>query len=386
MDRTILHINIPNFAVALECVRFPRLHGRPVAVAALGGERARLASVSPAAGAAGIVAGMPVYRARRLCRDLTVLPLDESYYSSGNARLAAILLNFSPVVEPYRFGRAHSDVTHTARTAGRAVDMGWQTLKEIHAQLRLAGTAGVGANKLLSRISSQVAPANAVQAIRRGHEQKFLAPLWSNYLPAVTATVWQELQELNLLRIGEIARFAAPDLVMVFGKLGGVLFEQAHGIDDTPVVSPDSARATEIIHGAVLAPDANDAALLQTQLLPLVERASEELRLKKCNTGKLRMEITFSDGKKAMGQTPLRSPAFLAQALYPAARELLYRLTRRRVRVRTIILALGKLSPQARQLDLFSPPTPARAEKLQLAMAAVRARCGEKAVGYVRVN
>lgn len=386
MERTILHINIPNFAVALECVRFPRLRGRPVAVAALGGERARLASVSPAAGAAGIVVGMPVYRARRLCRDLTVLPLDESYYSSGNARLAAILLNFSPLVEPYRFGCAHSDVTHTARTAARAVDMGWQTLKQIHAELRLAGTAGVGANKLLSRISSQVAPANAVQAISRGHEEKFLAPLWSNYLPVVTTTVWQELQELNLLRIGEIARFSASDLVMAFGKLGSVLFEQAHGIDDTPVVSPNATRATEIIHGAVLAPDANDAALLQTQLLHLVERASEELRLKKCNAGKLRMEITFSDGKRAMGQAPLRSPAFLAQALYPIARELLYRLTRRRVRVRTLILALGRLSPQARQLDLFSPPTPARAEKLQLAMAAVRARFGEKTVGYVRVN
>lgn len=386
MERTILHINIPNFPVALECVRFPRLRDRPVAVAALGGERAMLASVSRVAGESGIMAGMPVYRARRMCRDLIVLPVDESYYSSGNARLTSILMNLSPLVQPYRFGRAHSDVTRTARTTPRAVDMGWKTLKAIHTELQLAAAAGVGTNKLLSQIISKVVPANEVQAITSGNEEKFLAPLWSNYLPSVTATVWQELQELNLLRIGEIAQFTAHDLAMIFGKLGGVLFEHAHGIDHTPVMSLDSARETEIIHGEVLLPDANDAAILQTHLLHLVEKASESLRLRKRNTGKLRLEITFSDGKKAIGQAVLPAPAFLAHALYLNAKELLYRLTQRRVRVRTIVLALGKLSPQTRQLDLFSAETVSRAEKLQQAMARVRERFGEKAVGYLRLN
>lgn len=386
MDRTILHINIPNFPVALECVRFPRLRGRPVAVAALGGERATLASVSKVAGESGIMAGMPVYRARRMCRDLIVLPVDESYYSSGNARLTSILMNLSPLVQPYRFGRAHSDVTRTARTTPRAVDMGWKTLKAIHTELQLAAAAGVGTNKLLSQIISKVVPANEVQAITSGNEEKFLAPLWSNYLPSVTGTVWQELQELNLLRIGEIAQFTAHDLAMIFGKLGGVLFEHAHGIDHTPVMSQDSTRETEIIHGEVLLPDANEAAILQTHVLHLVEKASESLRLRKRNTAKLRLEITFSDGKKAIGQALLPTPAFLAHALHPCAKELLYRLTQRRVRVRTIVLALGKLSPQARQLDLFSQETVSRAEKLQQAMARVRERFGEKAVGYLRVN
>ncbi|NUM78043.1 hypothetical protein HUU40_27085, partial [candidate division KSB1 bacterium] len=300
--------------------------------------------------------------------------------------LTSILMNLSPLVQPYRFGRAHSDVTRTARTTPRAVDMGWKTLKAIHAELQLAAAAGVGTNKLLSQIISKVVPANEVQAITSGNEEKFLAPLWSNYLPSVTGTVWQELQELNLLRIGEIAQFTAHDLAMIFGKLGGVLFEHAHGIDHTPVMSLDSARETEIIHGEVLLPDANDAAILQTHLLHLVEKASESLRLKKRNTGKLRLEITFSDGKKAIGQAVLPAPAFLAHALYPCAKELLYRLTQRRVRVRTIILASAKLSPQARQLDLFSAETVSRAEKLQQAMARVRERFGEKAVGYLRVN
>jgi hypothetical protein len=94
-----------------------------------------------------------------------------------------------------------------------------------------------------------------------------------------------------------------------------------------------------------------------------VETASESLRHKKLNTGKLRLEITFADGKRATGQVALQPPAFLAQTLYSLARELLHRLTQRRVRVRTLLLARARLSPQVRQRDLFSPDTAARAAR-----------------------
>ncbi len=76
MPRDILHLKIPAFAVAVARVADPALRGRPVAVAPGHSERALLQCVSAEAAAEGVFAGMPLFRARRLCPALILLSPD----------------------------------------------------------------------------------------------------------------------------------------------------------------------------------------------------------------------------------------------------------------------------------------------------------------------
>jgi len=384
VNRTILHVNIPSFSVELECIRFPRFRHRPVVIVSPLGERARVVSLSPAAAGCGIARGMAVHRARRLCRDLIVLPADEPYYIAGNMELTSVLMRISPVVQPYRFGRAHSDLTRITRTGARIRDLGWRALKEIQAQLGVRGTVGIGKNKLLSQIISKLAPSQEVSMIREGEEEKFLSPLWSNNLPSVTPEVWEELLELNLLRVGDIAQFSAAELITVFGKIGEQLHQHSHGIDNSLVVPPK--RDPEICQGELLAPDTNDMSALEMKLLRLADRASLDLRDKNLGALRLSLEIDYVDGKNVKGYQILRSPLSLAQPIFDNARQVLYRLQKRRTNVRSLALSLAHFAKRNPQLDLFAKPDQARAEKLQTALEKIRERFGEEKVGYRRVR
>ena len=86
MDRTILHLDIPAFPVAVERVMDARLRERPVAIAPVGGARPQLLAVSDEARKEGIEVGMFLPLALRRCRDLVVLnPNRRLYRRAGEA-------------------------------------------------------------------------------------------------------------------------------------------------------------------------------------------------------------------------------------------------------------------------------------------------------------
>ena len=74
MERAIIHLNVADFAVAVERVVDARLGGRPVIIVPGGAARAVVYDMSEEAYAAGIRKGMATGRAVRLCKDVCVRP------------------------------------------------------------------------------------------------------------------------------------------------------------------------------------------------------------------------------------------------------------------------------------------------------------------------
>ena len=74
MERSIIHINVADFAVAVERVLDRRLKDRPVIIAPQGAARAAVYDMSEEAFQAGVRKHMPLSRALRRCRKAQVLP------------------------------------------------------------------------------------------------------------------------------------------------------------------------------------------------------------------------------------------------------------------------------------------------------------------------
>ena len=72
-ERAIIHLNVADFAVAVERTVDIRLQERPVIVAPGKTERAAVYDMSEEAYGTGIRKGMPLHRAMRLCRDARVI-------------------------------------------------------------------------------------------------------------------------------------------------------------------------------------------------------------------------------------------------------------------------------------------------------------------------
>ena len=94
--REIIHLNVADFAVAVERVLDARLRERPVVIAPEGANRAAVFDMSDEAFAHGIRKGMALARARRLCRDIVVIAPHADRYEQAMRDLLAHALPYSP--------------------------------------------------------------------------------------------------------------------------------------------------------------------------------------------------------------------------------------------------------------------------------------------------
>ena len=387
MSRTVIHIDVSDFPVAVERVLEPRLRQRPVVVAVQTATRALVAALSREAASQGVQRGMPLPQARKYCRDLTVLPPNEELYSRATTALFTLLSRFSPVIEPLRFGHAYLDMTGSERLFGAAVDTAARAQQEIHERLRLQAVAGVASNKLVSKVASDLLCRQAGQTplydVLHGEEERFLSPLPVTCLPGVQSKIRERLQEVNVRLIGDLALIHSEYLQMLFGRFGLLLSQRARGIDERPV--QPVRRRPEIVETIDLAEDCNDFNHLRRLTFSLLSRATRRLRQGQLHARSLGVEIRYSDYQEASARVCI-PPVQTDEELLAAANTALVKARSRRVRVRKITLRLGGVGPENTQLDLFTPAIEPKRAALCRAMDSICSRYGENAVHFGRAS
>ena len=125
LPRAIIHINVADFAAAVEGLAEPSLRGRPLIVAPLGAAHTLVHDMSEEAFACGVRKHMDLARARRLCRDARLVPPDPPRYQRAMAELLRQAQPFSPLIEAEAdSGHLFLDLSGTARLWGPPQDVG----------------------------------------------------------------------------------------------------------------------------------------------------------------------------------------------------------------------------------------------------------------------
>jgi DNA polymerase IV len=93
----------------------------------------------------------------------------------------------------------------------------------------------------------------------------------------------------------------------------------------------------------------------------------------------------YADGVTERGTARLAVPQNLDLPLFSAAEELFQKSCRRRVRLKGMSLACGRLGQEKRQMDLFAEPEAScRTETLQKALDSLRGKYGMDSVRWGR--
>ncbi len=238
MDRSIIHLNVADFAVAVERVIDRRLDGRPVVVAPPAAARAAVYDMSEEAYRAGVRKGMALARAARLCRDACVLPPRPERYAQAMHALLERALPYSPRIEAGEIdGHLFIDATGTGRLFGRPADLAVRLRREIRASLCLAPVWSVAPNKLIAKVATRLVKPEGECSVAAGEEQAFLAPLGLELIPGIERDDLIRLREFNLTRAGEVAALRLEDLRVPFDKRAMWLYEAVRGIDPSPVLA-----------------------------------------------------------------------------------------------------------------------------------------------------
>ena len=99
-QRTIVHIDLDAYFVAVEQVDNPELKDKPVVVGGKPGSRGVVATASYEARAFGLHSGMPTATAVRLCPQAIFIQGNYHRYIEVSKKFMAILADFSPFLEP----------------------------------------------------------------------------------------------------------------------------------------------------------------------------------------------------------------------------------------------------------------------------------------------
>jgi DNA polymerase-4 len=383
LHRHIIHLHIPSFSIAVARVCRPELRDRPVAVAPPHSERALILSVSPEARKEGVFKGMPLSRAMKSCPGLTALPPNSRLTEKASRALAKLVGQYTPLWESSRPGHTYLDITGTERLWGRAKDTGYRLRQEIKARLCLSGTAGVAGNKMVSSIASRIMPSAEVLDVDHGREPSFMAPLKVGVVPGIGRFRRKILlEELNIIRVRELAALDMGALKLVFGRQAYLIRQRTLGIDPTPVYPvPKKPMVSEEI---TLPQDENDDQKLLGALYSLVEKCSYGLRSRNLLPRKAGLLIRYSDQVEVKRQLKLPNISFWDFDLSAPLEKLFLKACDRRVRVRFIRIWFWDFSSPTSQLLLFHAPSPHSEKKSKViqALDRIRERYGEKVIKY----
>ncbi len=382
MERAIVHLNIADFAVAVERTLDSRLRGRPVIIAPAGEARATVYDMSEEAYGAGVRKGQPLPRALRACRDAELLtPHPERYEHAMRAFLNCIL-PYSPRIEATGVqGHVFVDTTGTERLFGTAMDIAWRIRKTARAELNLNPIWTVAPNKLVAKVASRMVKPVGECLVEAGDEAAFLAPLPVHLLPGLEAEDLARLREYRLGTIGDAARWTLPQLALLFGTRARHLSEAFRGLDASPVLHVGEQPPT-VAGDHAFGEDTNDVAQVLAALQLLAEHAGHALREQGQMTQRVGVVLDYSDGVRVVRQAAPPNPTSNDFTLFDHARRALDLAWTRRVRLRHLRVLCDRLCFPPAQLDLFGESTPdeTRRAGLVAAMDRIRGRFGSDAI------
>jgi DNA polymerase-4 len=381
-ERTIIHLNVADFAVAVERLSDVRLQHRPVIIAPAGAPRAVVYDMSEEAYQAGIRKGMPLRRAVRRCTDALLLPPHPNRYEQAMQALLKQALPYSPLIEPGTAdGHLFVDVSGTNRLFGPAVDVAWRLHRQVKKALYLDPIWSVAPNKLVAKVATRLVKPTGEYIVGAGEEQHLLAPLPLELIPGIERPDLIRLQEFNLTRVYQAAAFSLNHLEVAFGRRALWLYEALRGVDHSPV-QPFDAEPPAVCAAHEFGNDTNDKARVEGAFYRLVEQVGRQLRRQRRAAGRLVVVLDYTDGLRRVRRQRLQPATANDITLFEHGRQALARAWQRRVRVRHLRLKAEKLVFPPAQRQLFAVERRQQRKRMDLiaAVDTIRRRFGGQAI------
>jgi DNA polymerase IV len=316
-EGTILHADADSFYASVEQRDDPALRGRPVIV---GGGVVLAASYE--AKAFGVRTPMGERQARRLCPDAIVVRPRMEAYSEASAAMFEVFRDTSPLVEGLSIDEAFLEVGGLRRIAGAPSAIADQLRRDVRDRVGIPVTVGVARTKFLAKVASGVAKPDGLLVVPIEGELTFLHALPVERLWGVGTVTARKLHRRALTTVADVAALEEAALVEILGRASGRhLHALAHNRDPRRVET--GRRRRSIGTQRALGRRARSPAMLETDLLALVDRLSRRLRRahRVCRTVTLRLR--FDDLSRATRSHTLPQATAETAALLDTARILL---------------------------------------------------------------
>ena len=371
--RRIAHLDMDAFYASVELLRYPELRGLPLVI---GGSRAQqpgvlangerrfsrlrdyvgrgvITTATYEARALGVFSAMGIMKAARLAPDAILLPVDFAAYRHHSRLFKAAVAQLAPQIEDRGIDEIYIDLSaladDTATLAQRIKDA-------VHAATGLSCSICVAANKLLSKICSDLDKPNGITLLDAADIPTRIWPLAAKKINGIGPKASERLAALGIHSIGELAQADAGFLQQHFGRsYGRWLLAAAHGNDERPLNT--SSEPKSISRETTFERDLHargDRRTLSAIFTELCTRVAEDLQRKHCRGRTIGIKLRFADFQTVTRDLTLPAAIDDAQDIRRAAGECLRRVPLER-RLRLLGVRVSALSARGAAPDQRVP-------------------------------
>ncbi len=291
--RRILHVDMDAFFAAVEEQRHPELKGKPLVIGGSGDPTRRgvVSTASYEARRYGIHSAMPLMKAYKLCPQAIFLPVDLREYARVSLGIKKILSQFSPVMEDVGIDEAFLDISDIGKPSEQ---IAYDIKERIQSMTGLTCSIGIAPNKLLAKIASDVQKPDGLTVITERDVAMRIWPLPVRKLWGVGPKTEACLKNMRIHTIGELAAASRDYLIEQFGKsYGQYLYEAAHGIDDSPLVTHWEPKSSS--RETTFETDTDNWQTIAKALAEMVREVTDDLTRRGYRCKNVTVKIRFND-------------------------------------------------------------------------------------------
>jgi DNA polymerase-4 len=371
------HIDCDAFYAAIEKRDDPSLRDKPLIIG--GGHRGVVSTCCYLARISGVRSAMPMFKARKLCPEATVLPPNMAKYRAVGLQVRELMQHLTPLVEPLSIDEAFLDLSGTRQLHKRSPAQSLAALaRQIENELGITVSIGLSYNKFLAKIASDLDKPRGFSIIGKAGARDFLARQPVTLIWGIGKVGAAQLAQDGITTIGQIQEMELQPLAQRYGQMGLRLYHLARGEDHRSVEidSPTKSISAETTFDEDIA----DFDRLSHELWPLCEKVSGRLKAAELSAQVVHLKLKTAGFKTVSRQVSLPAPTILAESLYRAGRQLLERECNG-TWYRLLGIGTGHFYPlaEADPIDLADPDSDRR-RKVEAAMDAVRAKLGKTSI------
>jgi DNA polymerase-4 len=376
--RTIFHVDLDAFFVAVERVLDPSLIGKPVIVGGLG-QRGVVSTASYEARAFGVHSAQPMAIARRRCPQAVYLPGRHDTYREFSQRFFTVLDDYSPVVSGMSIDEAYIDMTGADRLFGPPVTVAEDIRRRIRQEIGIVASIGIGPNRLVAKVATEDAKPDSVKIVRPEEVERYFASKPVRALPGIGPKAAEALTTLRIETLGQLAEYPLGPLRRALGPNNALWLQmRARGIDNSAVEQRD--RAKSISAETTFSEDLVERQDMLDVLRKLSERVGGRLRRSGMHARSVGLKLRYRDFSTVTRQVTLPAAADGDEAIFNAVSDLLRKaLNERSGAVRLLGVGVSGLGEPASQLSLLEVDS-RKDSAISSAVDRIRDRFGDAAV------
>lgn len=247
------HLDMDAFFAAVEERDHEWLRGLPVVVGAdpqSGRGRGVVSTANYKAREYGIRSALPISQAWRFSEDAKkqgkpaafFLGPNFALYNEVSQKIMDIIRSYSQSIEEASVDEAYFDLSYTG-SYEKAKEVARAVKKEIVSREHLTASIGIGPNKLIAKIASDMQKPDGLTVVEEKDVEMFLEPLPIRKIPGIGPKTEEIFIKKSVKFVSDLKKYSREELGELLGKWGFELYEKARGRDDSPVVEEHDIKS-----------------------------------------------------------------------------------------------------------------------------------------------